>query len=229
MIAKTERFELRLDRETLDSVDTWRSEQNELVSRAAAIRQLVQQGLDRSNYLTMSQADILNTSLLCEIHSATAKNGELDSAFIQNAVLGGHFWALNWQYPGLFHGHEDTPAAVGEVADILGMWSTIEYDFDALSDKGKEEIKEQAGAVQFRGFDGNNEAEHRGIALFLINDMDRFSEFKDRDINSHGESLSMHRRMLDVYEPMRRGMVGQRLSAAQIISILNEQIHPEKR
>ena len=229
MIAKTERFELRLDRETLDTVDNWRSSKTESMSRAEAIRQLVQQGLDRSNYLTMTQSDILNTSLLCEIHSATVKHGELDSTFIQNALSGGHFWALNWQYTGLFHGHEDTPVAVREVADILDMWSTIEYDLEALSDKDKARVKEQAGSAQFRGFDGNNEAEHRGIAMFMIDDMGRFSEFRGRDINSHCESLSMHRRMLDLFEPMRRGMIGQQFSASQIISILNEKIHPENR
>ena len=229
MIAKTERFELRLDRETLDNVDNWRSSQVESMSRAEAIRRLVQQGLDRSNYMTMSQADILNTSLLCEIHNETVKNGELDSTFILNAVLGGHFWALNWQYTGLFHGHEDTPAAVSEVADILGMWSTIEYDLEALSDKDKAQVKEQAGSAQFRGFDGNNETEHLGVARFMINEMDRFTEFKGRDLNSHGELLSMHHRMLAVFEPMRRGMVGQQLSATQIISLLKERIHPEKR
>lgn len=45
MIAKSERFELRLDPDTLDRIDVWRSEQRDLPSRSAAVRRLVEAGL----------------------------------------------------------------------------------------------------------------------------------------------------------------------------------------
>lgn len=45
MIAKTERFELRLETELLERVDEWRAAQRDLPSRSAAVRRLVTHGL----------------------------------------------------------------------------------------------------------------------------------------------------------------------------------------
>ena len=47
MTAKTERFELRLDAETLERIDKWRSERSDSLSRSEAMRQLVEAGLGR--------------------------------------------------------------------------------------------------------------------------------------------------------------------------------------
>jgi tryptophanyl-tRNA synthetase len=70
-------------------------------------------------------------------------------------------------------------------------------------------------------FDGNNETEYMGAAYVLINDLDRFSMFKGRHLNSHMPSLETYKRMLEVYLPIRRsGSFGQ-LNAEQIIQILN--------
>lgn len=229
MIAKnTERFEMRMDPETLDNLDNWRSDQSDLPSRAEAIRRLVGEGLSRTSnkYLTMTPAEILNVSLLCDIHQNMGNEGELDSAFIKEALYGGHYWALNWKYTGLFHGDEDTPEAVHEVVAILDMWSFIESGYDNLSKKDKEKVKQEAKPfgenVKFRGFDGNNETEHMSIAMFLIDEMGRFSEFKGRGMNSHAYSLGTYMRMLEIFASMKKGMIGQGLSASQIIAILKE-------
>ena len=45
MQAKTERFELRLDEDVLSRVDAWLNRQDDVSSRAEAIRQLVDAGL----------------------------------------------------------------------------------------------------------------------------------------------------------------------------------------
>ena len=42
---KTERFEMRLEPETLERVDKWRAEQTDLPSRAEAMRRLIDVGL----------------------------------------------------------------------------------------------------------------------------------------------------------------------------------------
>jgi uncharacterized protein YfbU (UPF0304 family) len=77
--------------------------------------------------------------------------------------------------------------------------------------------------VQFPGFDGNNESEHLGIARFLINDLDRFSRFREghRDLNSHFPALEGYGRMLQVFEPIRKTLVGRGLSVDELVSILN--------
>ena len=46
MAPKTERFELRLEANTIGQVDQWRAKQADLPSRSEAIRQLVQTGLE---------------------------------------------------------------------------------------------------------------------------------------------------------------------------------------
>jgi len=46
---KPERFELRLDKVTLDRIDTWRSEQPDMPSRAEAVRRLVSRSLNADN------------------------------------------------------------------------------------------------------------------------------------------------------------------------------------
>ena len=78
--------------------------------------------------------------------------------------------------------------------------------------------------VVFRGFDGNYESEHLSIAGFLINEMNRFADFKGRDLNSHMPSIDGHRRMVRVFEPMRKSLGGGRLlDTEQIIELLNAQ------
>ena len=45
MSPKTERFEMRMDPETLSRIDEWRRKQADLPSRAEAMRRLVELGL----------------------------------------------------------------------------------------------------------------------------------------------------------------------------------------
>ena len=57
MVIKTERFEMRLDPETILKVDEWRRDQSDLPSRAEAIRRLVQQGLVSSSTKQLTFTD----------------------------------------------------------------------------------------------------------------------------------------------------------------------------
>jgi uncharacterized protein len=111
------------------------------------------------------------------------------------------------------------------VLDFLDMWSLIESGYDALSKPDKTRVEREIGAVgrmaTFPGFDGNNEAEHLNVARFLIDHLDRYEQFKERELNSHMPSIEAYRRMYEVFEPMHRSLgVGGNLNAAQIIEIL---------
>lgn len=111
------------------------------------------------------------------------------------------------------------------------MWNFIESGYGKLSKKDKERVETEAEpfgkSITFRGFDGNNESEHMGIARFLIDDLERFSTLKGRDLNSHMPSTETYRRMLGVFEPMRRNLMGGELSASQIIDVLKAMRHPD--
>ena len=221
---KTERFEMRMDRETLENVDTWRADQPDLPSRAEAVRRLVDTGLAISGNrgVRINDGEKLILMMLCNLY----KHQEVDSdipEFVSKTIHGGHYWALEQEYSGLFHGHVDSPRVVSEVFDVLDMWSFIERGYAKLSEKDKKRVESEAAPlgndVTFRGFDGNNESDHYSVALFLINDMGRFNCFKDRDLNSHFPSINDYRRMLAVFEPMRKTLVGRALSASQIINL----------
>ena len=74
--------------------------------------------------------------------------------------------------------------------------------------------------VKFIGFDGNNETEYMGIARFLVEKMDRFTRFKGREMNSHCPIIDAYARMFTVFEPIRKTLIGRKLSTDEIISIL---------
>lgn len=134
---------------------------------------------------------------------AAEKDGkdELDLGFIRSAILSGNTWALTWELSGIPTDDVD-PAIAEETADILSMWSYIEHSVRQLPAEQKEKIKKDAYPfkLEFSGFDGNNDA-HYGVASFMIKDMGRFEEFRDRPLNSHTQSsLPSYRRMLPIYK-----------------------------
>jgi hypothetical protein len=235
MQAKTERFEMRLDQETLDALDEWRGRQGGLPSRAEAIRRLIDSGLPSASRppVRVSDGAKLILLMLCDLHKHLKVKGEIDPNFVTEAVTGGHYWGLRWRYSGILHDYEDSETVVSEVVDVLDMWSFLESAYSNLSQKDKAQIEAEAGplgkSVRFPGFDGNNETEHLGVARFLIDDLERFSSFKGRDLNSHWQSIEAYRHMLRIFGPMRENLVGRTLSASEIITILNERRPPEHR
>jgi uncharacterized protein YfbU (UPF0304 family) len=110
------------------------------------------------------------------------------------------------------------------VVDILDMWSFIEHAYEELSDEQRTTLERDAEPFgdnpKFQGFDGNNESEHMSTAMFLVNDLDRFDQFKGRSFNCHHSSLNTHRRMLAAFEPIRRQLTIGRLTVEQLVQIL---------
>lgn len=233
--AKTERFEMRLDQAALEKVDAWRARQDDVPSRAEAVRRLMDAGLSRTSesQLKFSDGNKLTLLMLCEVYKHLKIRGEIDPGFVEAVIHGGHYWGLGWKYPGIFHGHEDNKRIVTEVVDVLDMWSSIESGYSRLSKKDRDRVEREADPfgmhVVFPGFDGNNESEYLGVARFLIKDLERFSSFDGRDLNSHATSIESYSRMLTVFEPMRRTLVGTHLNASQIIDVLKARTHPELR
>ena len=186
MELESERVELRFDGGSLEKIDAWRAKQQDMPSRSEAIRRLVEVGLGRA---TMSDAERLILIMLRDLYAATKADGEIDPDFVAETIWGGHFWGLDWKYPGLLHGHVNSMAEVSKVVDILEMWDFLEDGFSKLTAQEKDQLKREAapfgGHVQFEGFDGNHETNRLSIARFLIEKLGRFSRFKGRELNSH--------------------------------------------
>jgi len=173
--------------------------------------------------------------MLSELHEKLDINGEVEPEFIKSAIFHDELWGLRWKYPGIPFEEAEDPKVVREVVDILDMWSFIEHSYQRLSDEDKAKLEKDADPFgkdpKFQGFDGNNETEYMGTAMFVVNELDRFEEFKGRSFNSHCPLIDAHKRMLAVFEPMRRNLSFEPLTVDALTEILKEitdPIHREK-
>lgn len=226
MCAKFERFEMRLEETMLDRLDAWRESQADGPSRAESIRRLIDQGLASTEQkpIRLSDGEKLIITMLADIKRGKDGN-EINPDFVLDAVFGGHLWGLRWQYSGLFHNHTDSDATVSEVVSILDMWSILRFSFAKLPKEEQDRVRSASSIsmaeIHFPGFDGNYESEHLSVALFMIEKLQRFTEFKARDLNSHHPTLDRYRHMLSLFEPSRKTLGSSFLSAPQIIELLN--------
>ncbi len=227
MAKKDERFEMRVDEDLLARVDEWRGRQDKIPSRAEAMRRLAEIGLSHGAHRTPSLSDGEKLVLLAlrDIgQHLKIKNADLNMDLVSDVIFGGHDWALGWQLPGVFHGHRDNPKNVSFVLNVLAMWDHMERGYEALSKKDRELVATKAAPlgsrVHFMGFDGNDEAEHIGIARFLVEKMERFSRFKGREMNAHIPTLDTYERMLAQFGGMQNSLIGGELSAQQIADLL---------
>ncbi len=184
--------------------------------------------------MQLSSSEKLILIMLSEIYQKLDidPNQGIDPEFVQEAIYTNNTWGLNWKYQGIFDGSADsTPPEVNEVVDYLDMWTFVESAIGELTADQLLRLEEKTGlksdAIKFNGFDGNNESRYFGIANFLIQKLDRFTNFKDRYLNSHMQVIGGYRRMHLAFEPMRRMLVGQSLSLEQLVEILNSRrFHP---
>jgi uncharacterized protein YfbU (UPF0304 family) len=232
----TERFEMRLGQSVIDQIDAWRARQSDLPSRSEAVRRLMEQGLAVSGgrgEIAFGDGERLIILMLCELFKRLKLKGDIEPEFVEEVIYRGHYWALDWQYPGIFHRHRDSSAVLRKVVDVLDMWSFLEAGYGKLSKKEKDRVAAEAEPlgedVVFRGFDGNGESEYIGVARFMIEQLDRFTEFKGRDLNAHMPTIESHSRMLTVFGPIRPRLTGRSLNADEIIEILRARIHPTRR
>jgi uncharacterized protein YfbU (UPF0304 family) len=148
--------------------------------------------------MKLSDGEKLIAMMLADLLEAGGVDGEADPKFVREAITSGHLWSLNWKYPAIFHGEEDSPEEVQETADILTMCRIVEGSIAELSDAERDTIPENDRQV-FYGFDGNNEP-HYGIAVMFIENMGRWEEFEGRNLNSHMPTLNRYHRMKAVYD-----------------------------
>lgn len=160
--------------------------------------------------------------MLCQLQKGLKVKGDTDFNFIEKAILGGHFWALKWEYPGIFLGIGTAVIRYRKWLICEILWRKATKKLSARNEKAiKEKTEGLYRKVRFMGFDGNNESEHLGIAGFLIEQMGRFSRFQGRDLNSHCPSLGRYSKMLSVFLPIRENLIGRGLSVDEIVNIVN--------
>lgn len=173
--------------------------------------------------------------MLCEIYRALDIDGSFNPEIIEEALSSDHYWAIDWEYPGVSTG-EDTPKKVSFFVDTYDMYSILEYTYERLSDEDKLEVSSSVEGfneeyhLKFPGFDGNNETEFLSIGRTL-KVMGRFSGSEDLVKNSHSPSVEKYQRMLKVFLPARSNSWthGVGISKEDLIKTLNEKVHPSNR
>ncbi len=141
--------------------------------------------------------------MLSEIYDALKINGEVDTAFLREAIFNGHGWAIDWKMSGIASSEETPKEVVTDVVNALNMYRIMEQSFNALTEAEREQV-EDSFLLKFHGFDGNNETEHMSVAQMLVHTMGRFTEFAGRDMNSHAPTVDRTRLMHRALQPLMK-------------------------
>ena len=173
--------------------------------------------------MQISDGEKLIIGMLCAIYKKLGIKDDIDPEFVEKALWGGHYWAIEDEISSLLH-DEDRPDHVKEVREILTMWRELKESIDALSPGDRKRVEVDAAPIgadpKFRGFDGNNESAHLSISRFMIEEMGMFEEFRGIDLDSHTYTLENYRRMLAAYNSLWPGRVFGNLDADQITKVL---------
>ncbi len=173
-------------------------------------------------------AERLLITLACEALKPVAER-ELEPDFISEMVAQGQTWAIAWRYPGL-NLDVPTPASVSEVLDVLEMWDQIEYGLEALDADQTQALSAVSPLDRFPGFDANTDMDRYLVARILVRDLERYTRFADRDLNSHAPLQDAYDRMLTAFRPGHEARVGgmtTRMSADEIGRVLGAAL-PER-
>jgi len=181
--------------------------------------------------MKLTNSEKLILLMLSELHEKVGVKDGTDTKLLTRAIYSDNTWALDWEMPGVVGDRsEPTPPEVTDVVNILDMWSFIEEAYEKFDAASREKVKVGAAPfgehVTFTGFDGNNESRHMSISRFLVEDMNRFTRFKKRDLNSHHPSIEGLLRMSGVFERIRPTLANRGLSADEVIQLLNARRHP---
>ena len=183
--------------------------------------------------MKLTDGEKLIVLMLSELYEKLGVNGEIEPDFIKSAIFSDQLWGIKWKYSGIPFEESEDPEIVKEVVDILDMWSFIECAYSQLDEDQKAKLEADVPYFgkdpKFVGFDGNNETEYMGTAMFLVNELERFQEFSGRSFNCHSPSIEGYRRMLSAFEPIRKTLSYEPLNLEQLTTILNEKAHPSRR
>ena len=175
----------------------------------------------------------LTVRMLCEIYKKLGINDSFDPDLVSSAVASNDLWVLDWAYD-IRDEHSHNPHHVTAVVDTLDMYSFLQDSFERLSPAEQAIVEGQvpraSSQIQFHGYDGNNELDHRRAVRYLVNDLDRFESMKDvATLNSHSPVVEMYARMYEVFEPIRAGLINRLMTPLEIVAVLQAAVHPSNR
>lgn len=102
------------------------------------------------------------------------------------------------EYDDIFEVHtEEIPyETCEETNEILNMYRRINNAIASLTEEDKKQLDLQK--IEFKGFDANNDP-HYFYAKFMIENLEKWQEYKEKYLNSHSQiPLINYRRMLKI-------------------------------
>ena len=115
------------------------------------------------------------------------------------------------------------------VVNILGVWSFIESACSKFGEDEKSRLRSEVGPwapdARFWGFDGSTEGEYMRIALFLVNELGLFQQFKGRSLNTNAVNAARFVAMLRKFEQMHVSLDAG-LTVEQVIELLMVRVWP---
>lgn len=168
--------------------------------------------------------------MLADIAEKVGADTHFEPKFIANAIGQDSAWMLPFKYEMTFTGAE-TPPDVTYVLNVLDMFDFLERAFEQLPEDSQAEVAAAPGShsLNFRGFDGNNESTYMSIAGNVIRDLNLFARFADRPLNSHCPLVDVYSRMYATFDRIRPNVVMREMTKEEVISVIAEAVHPERR
>ena len=181
--------------------------------------------------MEMTKAERLIVLMLCDLYKSPGEDKMFNPKLIEYAVAQGQLWALSWEYGDLLNADSTTRKQVDLTADIMTMWQVIEAFMSRFTSDQRNEVVVATGRrldrIKFKGF---YEEPYRSISSFMLEELGRWPQFAGRDYSKMFPVLEADLRMLVKYKQMRdANPLGLELTPEQVIEIVNERVHPEKR
>lgn len=90
------------------------------------------------------------------------------------------------------------------VWDVFQMYRTLLVSYRQLSPEQRNDIKEEA--IQFEGYDGNEEGQYHWYACFILEDLKRYTEISEycKNINSHARRIKHYTEMIQKWIKLRK-------------------------
>ncbi|HEY1560151.1 MAG TPA: YfbU family protein [Caulobacteraceae bacterium] len=223
-----ERFIMHIDSPLHQRLDMGRPGEATAPSRPEATGRLLESGPAPKTQPCepfLSNGEKLIAFMLCDVMGELGSGSARLGHFVETAIKGGHYWALDWELRDIFHDRRHTLDAVRFVLDVLDMWVLLEGSSEALSDDDMARLAEAAPhfpEVRCPGFDPNLEEASYGIAFLLARNVKRFGRFRDRldFYKPHKPTADRYRSMLRAYEPIRETIDGRTLTVEEMITVL---------
>jgi uncharacterized protein YfbU (UPF0304 family) len=124
-----------------------------------------------------------------------------------------HGYSLEYDTLAAFSSDDVPRATCEEVRDILDLYRALKK---ALKELPVGSLTPEDAT--FKGFDGNEEGEHFGYAVFLIETQGKWGESKTSELNSHSPMLHKYRPMVERWKKCSNKWD---LTVADVTSILN--------